>query len=162
MTISALRPEHWPAVKTIYEDGLATGQASFQTSAPSWEEWDRSHLMHSRLVALDGDIVAGWAALTAVSGRCVYAGVAEVSVYISTSHRGQGVGKALLDTLITESEANGIWTLQAGIFPENTASIRLHQGAGFRQVGIRQRIGKMADRWRDTALLEKRSEKVGV
>lgn len=162
MIITALLPNHWPAVKMIYEDGLATGQASFQTSAPSWDEWDNGHLAHSRLVALDGETVAGWAALTPVSGRCVYAGVAEVSVYISAGHRGQGVGKDLLNALITESEANGIWTLQAGIFPENTASIRLHESAGFRQVGIRRRIGKMGDRWRDTILLEKRSTTIGL
>lgn len=162
MTITALLPDHWPAVKTIYEDGLATGNASFQTTAPGWEEWDRSHLAHSRLVALDGDAVAGWAALTPVSGRCVYAGVAEVSVYISAGHRGQGVGRMLLDALVVESEANGIWTLQAGIFPENTASIRLHEAIGFRQVGVRHRIGKMHDRWRDTILLEKRSTTVGI
>ena len=162
MTITALLPVHWPAVKTIYEAGLATGNASFQTSAPSWEEWDAAHLAHSRLVALDGDTLAGWAALTPVSGRCVYAGVAEVSVYIAAASRGQGIGKALLQALITESEKNGIWTLQAGIFPENIASVQLHEGSGFRQVGVRQRIGKMGDRWRDTVLLEKRSEKVGV
>ena len=162
MTIAALLPAHWPAVKAIYEAGLATGNASFQTSAPSLEEWDKAHLAHSRFVALDGDTVTGWAALTPVSGRCVYAGVAEVSVYIDPSRHGQGIGKKLIQALISESEANGIWTLQAGIFPENTASIRLHEGAGFRQIGIRQRIGKMGDRWRDTVLLEKRSTTVGL
>jgi phosphinothricin acetyltransferase len=162
MKIQPLLPEHWPAVKAIYEDGLATGNASFQTTTPSWEEWDKSHLAHSRLVALDGQTVVGWAALTPVSGRCVYAGVAEVSVYVANSHRGKGVGKALLEALVTESETNGIWTLQAGIFPENTASIRLHEAVGFRQVGIREKIGKMSDRWRDTVLLEKRSETVGI
>ena len=162
MTLTLLLPTHWPAVKAIYEAGLATGNASFQTSAPGWEEWDMAHLSHSRLVALDGDIVAGWAALTPVSGRCVYAGVAEVSVYVDPNYQGQGVGKSLLQALIAESETNNIWTLQAGIFPENAASIRLHEAAGFRQVGIRQRIGKMGDRWRDTVLLEKRSSKVGL
>ena len=145
MTITALLPAHWAAVKTIYEAGLATGNASFQTSAPSWEEWDKTHMVHSRLVAQD-DVILGWAALTPVSGRCVYAGVAEVSVYIDPAYRGQGVGKALLQALITESEAGGIWTLQAGIFPENSASIRLHKSAGFRQIGIREKIGKMGDR----------------
>ena len=161
MIVIALLPEHWPAVKAIYEAGLATGNASFQTSAPGWEEWDKAHLAHSRLVALDGDTVTGWAALTPVSSRCVYAGVAEVSVYIDASHRGQGVGKALLEALVTASEANGIWTLQAGIFPENKASIRLHEGAGFRHVGVREKIGQMGDRWRDTVLLERRSEVIG-
>ena len=162
MRIIPLLPEHWPAVKAIYEAGLATGNASFQTSAPSWEEWNSAHLNHSRLVALDGDIVTGWVALTPVSGRCVYAGVAEVSVYVAPDHLGRGIGKVLLGALITESEQNGIWTLQAGIFPENTASIRLHESAGFRQVGYREKIGKMGDRWRDTILLERRSKKVGA
>ncbi|TDW99088.1 GNAT family N-acetyltransferase [Dinghuibacter silviterrae] len=161
MTITPLLPEHWPVVKAIYEDGLATGQASFQTSAPGWEEWDKSHLIHSRLVAKNSGTIVGWVALSPVSGRCVYAGVAEVSIYIAAGHRGLGIGKTLLEALVEESEAHGIWTLQAGIFPENTPSLRLHEGAGFRQVGIRQRIGKMGDRWRDTVLLERRSEKVG-
>jgi L-amino acid N-acyltransferase YncA len=171
MNIIPLLPEHWPFVKSIYEAGLATGDASFQTRAPSWEEWDAAHLKHSRLVALlpadptigPGDCqVVGWAALTPVSGRCVYAGVAEVSVYIDAASRGQGVGKALLQALITESETNGLWTLQAGIFPENIASLRLHEKTGFRQVGVREKIGKMGDRWRDTVLLERRSKTVAL
>jgi L-amino acid N-acyltransferase YncA len=162
MEIKPLLAEHWPAVKAIYEAGLATGNASFQTSAPSWEEWDKSHLAHSRMVALDGDNVAGWAALTPVSGRCVYAGVAEVSVYVDPHFRGKGLGKALMQVLISESEANGIWTLQAGIFPENSASIQLHKSVGFRQVGIREKIGKMGDRWRDNLFLEKRSKIIGL
>jgi phosphinothricin acetyltransferase len=162
MPIISMQPEHWPAVKAIYEAGLATGNASFQTNAPSWEEWDRSHLPHCRLVAREGDAVAGWAALTPVSGRCVYAGVAEVSVYIDPTYQGRGLGKTLLNTLIAESEREGIWTLQAGIFPENTASIRLHERAGFRTIGTRERVGKMGDRWRDTVLLEKRSNNVGL
>lgn len=162
MRIISLLPEHWPVVKAIYESGLATGNASFQTSAPSWEEWNSAHLGHSRLVAVDGGIVTGWVALTPVSGRCVYAGVAEVSVYIAPEHSGRGIGTDLLRALITESEQNGIWTLQAGIFPENTASIRLHESAGFRQVGYREKIGKMGERWRDTILLERRSKKVGI
>ena len=162
MTITALLPDHWPAVKTIYEAGLATGNASFQTSAPSWEEWDAAHLKHSRLIALRDEQVHGWAALTPVSGRCVYAGVAEVSIYIDAASRGQGVGKALLQALIAESEKNGLWTLQAGIFPENTASVQLHEKCGFRQVGLREKIGKMGDHWRDTVLLERRSRKIGV
>lgn len=171
MTITALLPEHWPAVKTIYEAGLATGNASFQTSAPSWEEWDAAHLKHSRMVALlpadpaspsSISQVVGWVALTPVSGRCVYAGVAEVSVYIDTTSRGKGVGKALLQALITESETNGLWTLQAGIFPENTASLRLHAKAGFRTIGTREKIGQMNGIWRDTVLLERRSKTVAV
>ena|SRR5579871_5719873 len=162
MAITPLLPEHWPAVKAIYEAGLATGHASFQTSAPTWEEWDRGHLGHSRLVAVEGDVIAGWAALSPVSGRCVYAGVAEVSIYIDAGQRGRGVGKGLLRALIAESEANGIWTLQAGIFPENGASLRLHEGTGFRRVGFREKIGKMGEWWRDTVLLERRSATVGL
>lgn len=162
MEIIPLLPDHWPAVKAIYEDGLATGNASFQTSAPNWEEWDAAHLQHSRLVAIINNQVAGWAALTPVSGRCVYAGVAEVSVYVAAVSRGLGIGEDLLLALIEESESNGLWTLQAGIFPENTASIRLHEKCGFRLLGTREKIGKMGDRWRDTVLLERRSTTVGV
>ena len=162
MTITALLPEHWTAVKTIYEDGLATGNASFQTAAPSWKEWNESHLAHSRFVAIDEGKVIGWAALTPVSGRCVYAGVAEVSVYIDPVRQGEGVGRALVEALIIDSEKNGIWTLQAGIFPENIASVKLHEKCGFWQVGIRKKIGKMHGVWRDTVLLEKRSETVGT
>jgi L-amino acid N-acyltransferase YncA len=142
MIISTLLPDHWPAVKAIYEAGLATGNASFQTITPSWEEWDAAHLKHSRLVALEGKTVLGWAALTPVSGRCVYAGVAEVSVYVDTTSRGQGIGKALLQELITESEKNGLWTLQAGIFPENTGSLQLHAKAGFRTSQVQDPAGK--------------------
>ena len=161
MTITALLPEHWPTVKAIYEDGLATGNASFQTGAPGWEEWDAAHLKHSRVVLHQDGRVKGWAALTPVSNRCVYAGVAEVSIYIDAASRGRGIGKALLQALITESEKNGLWTLQAGIFPENIPSIKLHEKCGFRQVGVREKIGKMGDRWRDTVLLERRSQTVG-
>lgn len=162
MQILPLLPEHWLSVKAIYEDGLATGNASFQTDAPSWEEWDANHLKHSRLVATENNTVLGWAALTPVSGRCVYAGVAEVSVYIDNKSRGTGVGKALLQALIAESEKNGLWTLQAGIFPENTASLQLHEKTGFRTIGTREKIGQMNGSWRDTVLLERRSDKVGV
>lgn len=162
MTITDLLPEHWPSVKAIYEAGLATGNASFQTAAPNWDEWNAEHLAQCRMVALEGDRVIGWVALSKVSSRWVYAGVAEVSIYIDARYRGQCVGKALLQALIAESEAKGIWTLQAGIFPENIASVRLHEQAGFRQVGVREKIGKMGDRWRDTVLLERRSFVVGV
>jgi L-amino acid N-acyltransferase YncA len=160
--ICALLPKHWAAVRSIYEQGIATGQATFQTAAPAWEEWDRSHLGHSRLVAIAEDQVIGWAALTPVSGRCVYAGVAEVSVYIAPGYRGQKVGESLLKALINSSECNDIWTLQAGIFPENPASLKIHSNCGFRTVGIRERIGQMQGRWRDTVLLERRSKIVAV
>jgi len=162
MEIIALLPEHWPSVKSIYESGIATGNATFQTEAPSWQEWDIAHLPHSRLVGIKDDIVVGWAALTAVSGRCVYAGVAEVSVYVNPDYRGQKVGETLLRQLILSSEKNGIWTLQAGIFPENVISLRIHEKCGFRIMGKRERIGKMNGVWRDTIQLEKRSIKVGI
>ncbi|HMI63915.1 MAG TPA: GNAT family N-acetyltransferase [Puia sp.] len=162
MAIITLLPEHWHSVKAIYESGLATGNASFQTSAPSWEEWDAAHLKHSRLVSILNNQVVGWAALTPVSGRCVYAGVAEVSVYVHPDSRGLGIGEDLLQELIIESEKNGIWTLQAGIFPENIPSLRIHEKTGFRQVGFREKIGQMNGKWRDTVLLERRSKTIAV
>jgi L-amino acid N-acyltransferase YncA len=162
MEIVPLLPQHWEAVKIIYEEGIATGNATFQTSAPAWEEWDTAHLPAARLVAVENDGLLGWAALTPVSGRCVYAGVAEVSVYIGAAARGKGLGKQLLTALVAASEAAGLWTLQAGIFPENTASIAIHEACGFRVLGTRERIGKMHGVWRDTVLLERRSKLVGT
>lgn len=163
MRITALESSHYSAVKEIYEKGIATGNATFQAEAPSWEEWDKSHLQNCRLVAIDeNDIVMGWAALTPVSGRCVYAGVAEVSVYIHPHYQRSGIGKKLLEELIHESEKQNLWTLQAGIFPENEASLRLHELFGFRKIGYREKIGKLKNVWRDTILLERRSKKVGV
>ena len=162
MLIISMQPAHWEQVKTIYESGIATGNATFQTSAPSWEEWDKAHTQTCRLVAIENDIVLGWAALTPVSGRCVYAGVAEVSVYIGEPARGKGIGSKLMQLLITESEDHGFWTLQAGIFPENIASIRLHEQNGFRQVGYREKIGQMNGIWRNTVLMERRSKIIGV
>lgn len=162
MKLVIMKPSHWEAVKEIYKEGIATGNATFQQSAPTWEEWNNSHLPHCRIVAKEGDGILGWAALTPVSGRCVYAGVAEVSVYVSNKARGKGLGKQLLQKLIEESEANGIWTLQAGIFPENVASIKIHEACGFRVLGTRERIGKMNGVWRDTVLLERRSKTVGI
>jgi phosphinothricin acetyltransferase len=155
--------EDWEAVRQIYLQGIATGQATFDTTAPSWIQWNSSHLPFGRLVATsktDGRL-KGWAALAPVSMRSVYAGVVEVSVYIAHDSRGQGLGRQLLTLLIAESEKNGIWTLQASVFPENLASIALHESCGFRAVGIRERIGKMRGLWRDTLLLERRSRVVG-
>ncbi|MGC4100507.1 N-acetyltransferase family protein [Ferruginibacter sp.] len=162
MLIQTMLATHWPAVKKIYEEGIATGNATFQTAAPEWTEWDEGHVRTPRLVAVENDEVLGWAALTPVSGRCVYAGVGEVSVYVATAERGKGIGKKLLEALITGSEKNNFWTLQAGIFPENTGSIKVHEDCGFRIIGRREKIGKMNGIWRDTLLLERRSTITGV
>lgn len=163
MRLRPMEPTDWPFVADIYREGIATGHATFNTEAPSWEEWDRSHLAACRLVAVDGSEVLGWAAMIPVSDRCVYAGVAEESVYVSERARGRGVGRLLLEGLIAASEGHGIWTLQAGIFPENTASIALHERLGFRLVGRRERLGKMASgQWRDVLMLERRSAKTGT
>lgn len=157
-----MRPDHWPAVRAIYLEGIATGNATFEQTAPDWEKWDAGHLPCARIVAQSaGGAVLGWAALTGVSSRCVYAGVAEVSIYVAEQGRGRGVGRQLMTHLIADSEAAGIWTLQAGIFPENAASIALHQRAGFRIVGRRERLGQMNGRWRDVVLMERRSAMTG-
>ena len=156
-------PGHWPEVRAVYQEGVTSGDATFETEAPEWERWDASHLRSCRLVALEeGHRVAGWAALSPVSAREVYAGVAEVSVYVAADFRGRGVGRALLSALVQASESEGIWTLQAGIFPENVAGVVLHKACGFREVGRRERVGRLRGRWRDTVLLERRSRTVGV
>jgi L-amino acid N-acyltransferase YncA len=157
MEIRKLLDTDWPQVQLIYEKGIKTGNATFQTSSPSWEDWNESHLASCRIVAQSNDQIIGWAALTPVSSRCVYAGVAEVSVYVDPQHSGKGIGLALLNELVHLSEAEGIWTLQAGIFPENIASLRIHEKAGFRILGVREKIGKQNGLWRDTVLLERRS-----
>ena len=157
MEIRKLIDKHWGQVKIIYQKGIDTGNATFQTSAPSWEEWDSSHLASCRIIMQEDGNVIGWATLTPVSSRCVYAGVAEVSVYVDPEHSGKGIGLTLLNELVRQSEAEGIWTLQAGIFPENAASLRIHEKAGFRLLGTREKIGKQNGIWRDTALLERRS-----
>jgi L-amino acid N-acyltransferase YncA len=159
--LDPMRPGDWPAVRAIYLEGIATGDATFEQNAPEWEQWDAGHLAGARVVARIDEGVVGWAALSAVSGRCVYAGVAEVSIYVAERVRGHGVGRQLMARLIGESEAAGIWTLQAGIFPENAASIALHQSAGFRIVGQRERLGQMNGRWRDVVLMERRSAIAG-
>jgi len=151
-----LRPEDWPQVSAIYEDGIATGNATFETAAPAWEVWDAAHPEH-RLVAELGGEVAGWAALAPVSGRPCYRGVAEESVYVAAWARGRGVGRELLEALLARADAAGIWTLEAGIFPENRASVRLHLVCGFRIVGVRERLGQLGGVWRDVLLLERRS-----
>ncbi len=160
--ITPMHPADWPAVRNIYGEGIATGHATFETQLPDWEKWDRSHRQDCRLIARQADEALGWAALSPVSARLVYSGVAEVSVYVAAAARGSGIGRVLLQALIAESELHGIWTLQAGIFPENVASIALHKSCGFQKVGVRRRIGKLGERWRDVLLLERRSAAVGI
>ena len=162
-----MTPDDWERVRAIYEQGIATGNATFESAALDWEKWNSSHLSRPRLVAREGSTVLGWAALSPVSDRCAYAGVAEVSLYVGAEHRGHGFGTALLRGLIEASERKGIWTLQAGVFPENEKSLGLLEREGFRVVGRRKKLGKMtygphADRWRDVLLLERRSETVGT
>ena len=160
--MESMTADDWLAVRAVYLEGIATGEATFETEAPSWETWDAGHLPFARLVARAGGSVIGWAALSPVSQRKAYSGVAEVSVYVAAHSRGKGVGRALLERLIQESEQNGIWTLQAAVFPENAATIAVHKRCGFREVGRRERISKLNGNWRDTILLERRSEIVGV
>ena len=152
-----LTHEDWPAVQAIYEQGIAGGNATFETEAPSWDDWDRTHLEGHRLVALQDGKVVGWAALSPVSERCVYQGVAENSVYVADEAQGRGVGRALLEELIARSERDGIWTIQTGIFPENEGSIELHRRCGFRVVGVRERLGEHHGVWRDVVFMERRS-----
>jgi L-amino acid N-acyltransferase YncA len=162
-TIDTLLPSDWEQVRAIYLQGIATRLATFEQGAPEWPIWDAARLPAPRLVARSDDgSLAGWAALSPVSSRCVYAGVAEVSVYIAEDQRGRGVGLALLTALIEQSEAAGVWTLQAGIFPENTASVALHHSCGFRMVGRREKLGQLDGEWRDVLLLERRSRVVGI
>ena len=160
--IEPIAPEDWPAVRTIFLEGIATGNATFETAAPEWEQWNASHMASCRLVAHGNGTVLGWAALSPVSSRCVYAGVAEVSVYVAASARGRGVGLRLLSGLVVASEQAGIWTLQAGILAGNSASVRLHERCGFRVVGTRERLGQLRGTWRDVLLMERRSNVAGV
>ncbi len=159
--IDKMKDEDWPAVQSAYREGIADGNATFETQGPEWEKWDKSHLRDCRLVARAEGKVVGFAVLTPVSTRSVFSGVAEVSVYVMTSARGIGVGKALLGALIAESERVGIWTLQGGAFGDNAASIALQKACGFREVGRRERIGQMDGIWRDVILMERRSKIVG-
>ena len=154
--IDQMKANDWEQVREIYLEGIRSGNSTFETDAPSWEKWNESHLVFARLVMRDEETVAGWAALSPVSKRDVYRGVAEVTVYVTESAQGKGIGRALLEALIAESEKNGIWTLQASIFPENTASVELHLRCGFREVGRRERIAMHQGIWRDTILFERR------
>jgi len=162
MQIREMSKTDWQAVAAIYADGIATGFATFETNVPTYNVWDEAHMKTCRLVCVVGEKVLGWAALSAVSSRCVYGGVAEVSVYISKNSRGSGAGKLLMDHLIEQSEAEGVWTLQSGIFPENEGSIQLHEKIGFRFIGKREHIGKLDGVWKDNLLFERRSKTVGI
>lgn len=155
-------PADWEGVARIYAEGIATGFATFEKTVPSYEDWDQGHLNSCRLVAQDGEDLLGWAALSPVSSRCVYGGVGEVSIYVGQNARGRGVGESLMKELITQSEAEGLWTLQSGIFPENLGSIKLHEKVGFRQIGKRERIGNLDGVWKDNVLFERRSKTVGT
>ncbi len=152
----------WDTVSKIYGEGIATGFATFEKAIPSFEAWDKAHLPTCRIVAIENDHILGWAALSPVSSRCVYGGVAEVSIYVGKEHKGQGVGILLMKTLISQSEEEGFWTLQSGIFPENEGSIALHRKAGFRYIGKRERIGQLDGEWKDNVLFERRSTSVGI
>ena len=160
MRIDPLGAGDWPAVAAIYEAGIATGDATFETTVPDWPAWDAAHLADHRLVARDDGRVVGWVALAPVSDRPAYVGVAEDSIYVAPDARGRGVGRALLTAVIASAERGGIWTIQTGIFPENQASVRLHQACGFRLVGVRERLGRLHGHWRDVLLLERRSPAV--
>jgi L-amino acid N-acyltransferase YncA len=162
ITIRNMPYEAWSSVRDIYQKGMDTKNATFETKAPEWQAWDKAHRKDCRLVAENSGQVIGWAALSNVSGRCVYSGVAEVSIYIDPAFHGQGVGSLLMEKLIDESELNNIWTLQAGIYPENEASVKLHLKYGFRIVGTRVKIGKRDGIWRDVLFLERRSKIVGI
>ncbi|MGH9366214.1 MAG: GNAT family N-acetyltransferase [Thermoanaerobaculia bacterium] len=160
--IEPMAPGDWEEVRRIYLEGIAKGDATFETEAPSFPQWDAAHRREARLVARGEGSLLGWAALSPISPRRVYAGVAEVSVYVARAARGRGIGKSLLTELVRRSEQTGVWTLQAGIFPENEASLALHRGCGFRLVGTRRRLARLAGIWRDVMLLERRSDTVGL
>ena len=156
MLVRPLHPDDYPAVAAVFAEGLATGRATFETVVPSWEEWDAGHLPEHRFVAeVDGEVV-GWIAVVPYSRRAVYRGVGEESVYVAARARGRGVGRALLEAVIESARSGGLWTLQAGVFPDNVASLELHRRLGFREVGVRERIGQLAGTWRDVVLLELR------
>jgi len=160
--IKHIKLEDWKAIANIYKLGIETGIATFESTIPSWEIWDQTHIKNCRLAAWLDNTLVGWAALSPVSDRCVYGGVAEVSVYVNTNYGGNGIGTLLLEDLFSESEIEGIWTLQAGIFRENVASIELHKKVGFREIGYREKVGKKNGIWYDNVILEKRSKIIGI
>jgi L-amino acid N-acyltransferase YncA len=162
ISIEKMSVDSWVDIQRIYSEGIASGNATFEKQIPDWETWDKLHRKDCRLVARINGKITGWAALSNISERYVYSGVAEVSIYVDPYYMRKGIGNKLLSSLIKESQENGIWTLQAGIFPENVSSIKLHEKHGFRIIGVREKIGKMNSRWRDVFLLERRSKSVGI
>jgi len=160
--IRELKNEDWDSIKHIYLEGIKTGKATFQTDAPTQEEWFAGHILPCSIGYFEAGMMLGWASLSPVSSRCVYSGVAEVSIYVKEEARGKGVGRKLMESLIELSEENGYWTLQSGIFPENSSSISLHQAHGFREVGKREKMGKLKNEWKDVLLFERRSTRVGI
>ncbi len=162
MEIKNFTEQDYFQVAEIYKQGIETGIATFQNDIPDWESWDKSHLSNCRIAIFEGSEMAGWSAITPVSSRCVYAGVGEVSIYIATNFRGKGVGEILLNYLIKESEKEGLWTLQSGIFAENIGSIKLHKKCGFRQIGYREKIAQKNGVWKDNVIMERRSTIIGI
>ncbi|RDW21269.1 GNAT family N-acetyltransferase [Oceanobacillus chungangensis] len=162
MIIDNMKENDWEQVRAIFIEGINTANATFETEAPSWDTWNRKYLQDCRLVVRDGDKVIGWAALLPTSSQKAYHGVAELSIYLGVESKGKGIGTSLLSELIKTSEENGFWTLQSGIFTENSGSIHLHEKAGFREVGVRKRVGKLNGVWRDVMLMERRSQVVGL
>jgi phosphinothricin acetyltransferase len=166
-SIDIMKPEDWTEVRSIYLEGIATGNSTFEADAPDWDKWDSAHLGEHRLVVRFGDSIEGWAALSPISTRCIYSGVAELSLYVAARSRGKGVGSILLKAIIDSTEKTGMWTLQGGIFPENTPSLCLMKKHGFKEIGRREKIGKMtygelAGTWRDVILVERRSTVAGI
>lgn len=165
--IDIMKPEDWQQVCSIYREGISTGNSTFEKDSPDWDQWDSAHLQEHRLVVREGNTILAWAALTPVSSRAVYSGVAELSLYVRIAYRGKGIGAALLNEIIDSTEKAGLWTLQGGIFPENLPSLRLVKKHGFKEIGRRERIGKMfngdlAGTWRDVILVERRSTVTGI
>jgi L-amino acid N-acyltransferase YncA len=162
MVIRSIDQKDYSRLSEIYRQGIETGIATFETKVPDWQDWNAAHLPECRIATFEGNVMTGWAALSPVSGRCVYAGVAEVSVYVAADFCGKGIGKVLLQELIKVSEKAGLWTLQAGIFAENTGNIKLHEYCGFRTIGFREKIGQLNGVWKDSVLMERRSKIVGL
>lgn len=162
LIIRKMLAKDWDSVAKIYQEGIDTGIATFETKVPTFENWDKAHMSNCRFVAEQKNEILGWVALSPVSNRCVYGGVAEISVYVSRNSRGKGLGKVLLEHIVSASEQEGIWTLQSGVFPTNHGSIKLHETTGFRMIGKRERVGKLHGQWVDNVLFERRSSVVGV